>query len=63
MPQQVNHIVNTYKGLISGGKKANPFVVAFAKVQVYTMVTEETGIGSIGKVPTSVTPSRSTALT
>ncbi|MBI5130444.1 MAG: DUF4411 family protein [Rhodopseudomonas palustris] len=51
---QVDHIVNTYTGLVSAGKEkfqADPFVIALAKAQGYTVVTEETGIGSLGKIP------------
>lgn len=51
---QVDHIVNTYTGLVTAGKEkfqADPFVIALAKVSNYTVVTEETGIGSLGKIP------------
>ncbi|PZA13218.1 DUF4411 domain-containing protein [Rhodopseudomonas palustris] len=51
---QVDHIVNTYTGLVTAGKEkfqADPFVIALAKVYGYTVVTEETGIGSLGKIP------------
>ncbi len=51
---QVDHIVNTYTALISAGKEkfqADPFVIAQAKVNAYTVITEETGIGSLGKIP------------
>jgi len=51
---QVDHIVNTYKGLVSAGKvkfQADPFVIAQAKVGGYTVITEETGLGSLSKIP------------
>ena len=51
---QVDHIVNTYTGLVSAGKEkfqADPFVIAQAKVNSYTVITEETGIGSLAKIP------------
>ncbi len=51
---QVDHIVNTYSGLVTAGKEkfqADPFVIALAKVGRYTVITEETGIGSLGKIP------------
>lgn len=51
---QVDHIVNKYTGLVSAGKQkfqADPFVIALAKVHSYTVITEETGIGSLGKIP------------
>lgn len=56
---QVDYIVNTYTGLVSAGKEkfqADPFVIALAKVLGYTVITEETGIGSLGKFPASATP-------
>jgi hypothetical protein len=31
--------------------QADPFVIALAKVSGYTVITEETGIGSLGKIP------------
>jgi Domain of unknown function (DUF4411) len=52
--EQVNHIVNTYTALVAAGKEkfqADPFVIALAKVNSYTVITEETGIGSLGKIP------------
>jgi hypothetical protein len=52
--RQVDYIVNTYTGLVAAGKEkfqADPFVIALAKVSNYTVVTEETGIGSLGKIP------------
>jgi hypothetical protein len=52
--QQVDHIVNTYTALVSAGKEkfqADRFVIALAKVSGYTLITEETGIGSLGKIP------------
>jgi hypothetical protein len=52
--QQVDHIVNTYTALVSAGKEkfqADPFVIALAKVSGHTIITEETGIGSLGKIP------------
>jgi|SRR5581483_629673 len=51
---QVDHIVNTYTGLVSAGREkfqADPFVIAQAKVNSYTVITEETGIGSLAKIP------------
>ena len=51
---QVDHIVNTYTGLVSAGKEkfqADPFVIALAKVSGYTIITEETGLSSLGKIP------------
>jgi hypothetical protein len=51
---QVDHIVNTYTALVAAGKEkfqADPFVIAQAKVNGYTVITEETGIGSLGKIP------------
>jgi hypothetical protein len=51
---QVDHIVNTYTGLVSAGKEkfqADPFVIAQAKINSYTVITEETGIGSLAKIP------------
>jgi hypothetical protein len=51
---QVDHIVNTYTGLVKAGKEkfqADPFVIALAKVAGYTVVTEETGVGNLGKIP------------
>ena len=46
---QVEHIVNTYTGLVTAGKEkfqADPFVIALAKVNGYTVITEETGLTS-----------------
>lgn len=51
---QVNFIVNTYTGLVAAGKEkfqADPFVIALAKVAGYTVITEETGPTSLGKIP------------
>jgi hypothetical protein len=51
---QVNHIVNTYTALVATGKEkfqADPFVIAQAKVNGYTVITEETGVGSLSKIP------------
>jgi len=51
---QVDFIVNTYTGLISAGKEkfqADPFVIALAKVNGYTVITEETGPASLAKIP------------
>jgi len=51
---QVELIVNTYTGLVQAGKEkfqADPFVIALAVVSGYTVITEETGIGSLGKIP------------
>lgn len=52
--EQVDHIVNTYTGLVSAGKEkfqADPFVIALAKVSRYTVITEETGPTSLAKIP------------
>jgi Domain of unknown function (DUF4411) len=51
---QVDHIVNTDTGLVAAGKEkfqADPFVIAQAKVSGYTVITEETGPTSLGKIP------------
>lgn len=51
---QVDFIVNTYKGLVSAGKEkfqADPFVIALAKVNGHTVITEETGPASLSKIP------------
>jgi hypothetical protein len=51
---QVDHIVNTYTGLVTAGKEkfqADPFVIALAKVGGYTVITEETGPTSLAKIP------------
>jgi Domain of unknown function (DUF4411) len=51
---QVDYIVNTYTALVAAGKEkfqADPFVIALAKVNSYAVVTEETGLGSLGKIP------------
>ena len=51
---QVDHIVNTYTGLVSAGKEkfqADPFVIAQSKVGGYTVITEETGPTSLAKIP------------
>jgi hypothetical protein len=51
---QVEHIVNTYTGLVTAGKEkfqADPFVIALAKVNGYTVITEETGLTSLSKIP------------
>ena len=42
-------IINTYRGLVAAGKEkfaADPFVIATAQVNGYTVVTEETGLVS-----------------
>ena len=52
--KRVDHIVNTYKGLVSQGKQrfaADPFLIATAEVHGYTVITEETGPTSLGKIP------------
>ena len=52
--QRVDHIVNTYTGLVSQGKQkfaADPFLIATAQVYGFTVVTEETGPTSYGKIP------------
>jgi hypothetical protein len=51
---RVDHIVNTYRGLVSQGKEkfaADPFVIATAEVNRLTVVTEETGPDSLRKIP------------
>jgi Domain of unknown function (DUF4411) len=51
---QVDFVVNTYTGLVSAGKEkfqADPFVIAQAKVNGYTVITEETGPASLAKIP------------
>jgi hypothetical protein len=51
---QVDHIVNTYTGLVTAGKEkfqADPFVIALAKVGGHTVITEETGPTSLSKIP------------
>jgi len=51
---QVDHIVNTYTGLVAAGKEkfqADPFVIALAKVNGHTVITEETGPTSLSKIP------------
>jgi Domain of unknown function (DUF4411) len=51
---QVDHIVNAYTALVAAGKEkfqADPFVIAQAKIKCYTVITEETGIGNLGKIP------------
>ena len=51
---QVDYIVNTYNGLVAAGKEkfqADPFVIAMAKVNGYTVITEETGPTSLKKIP------------
>jgi len=50
---RVDHIVNTYTRLVEQGKKfaADPFVIAMAEVNGYTVVTEETGPDSLRKIP------------
>lgn len=51
---RVDHIVNTYTGLVAQGKEkfaADPFVIATAEVNRLTVVTEETGPDSLRKIP------------
>jgi predicted nucleic acid-binding protein len=51
---RVAHIVNTYTGLVQQGKEkfsADPFLIATAEVNGYTVVTEETGPDSLRKIP------------
>jgi hypothetical protein len=46
-----------YTGLVADGKEkfqADPLVIALAKVNGYTVITEESA-GSLGKSPASVT--------
>jgi hypothetical protein len=52
--KRVDHIVNTYSGLVAQGKEkfaADPFVIAIAEVNGYIVVTEETGPDSLRKIP------------
>ena len=49
---RVDHIINTYTGLIAQGKEkfaADPFLIAMAEVYGHTVVTEETGPDSLKK--------------
>jgi predicted nucleic acid-binding protein len=51
---RVDHIVNTYTGLVAQGKEkfaADPFLIATAEVYGHTVVTEETGPDSLRKIP------------
>jgi predicted nucleic acid-binding protein len=51
---RVDHIVNTYTGLVMQGKEkfaADPFLIATAEVHGHTVVTEETGPDSLRKIP------------
>jgi hypothetical protein len=51
---QVDFIVNSYTGLVAAGKEkfqADPFVIALAKVNGHTVITEETGPTSLSKIP------------
>ena len=51
---RVNHIVNTYTGLVMQGKEkfaADLFLIATAEVRGFTVVTEETGPDSLRKIP------------
>ena len=50
----VDNIVNTYTRLVEQGKEkfaADPFLIATAKVNGQTVVTEETGPDSLRKIP------------
>jgi hypothetical protein len=52
--KRVDHIVNTYSGLVAQGKEkfaADPFVIATAEVNGYIVVTEEIGPDSLRKIP------------
>lgn len=52
--KRVDHIVNTYTGLVAQGKEkfaADPFLIATAEVHSYTVITEETGPASLAKIP------------
>lgn len=52
--RRVDHIVNTYTGLVAQGKEkfaADPFLIATAEVHKYTVITEETGPDSLRKIP------------
>lgn len=51
---RVNHIVNAYTGLVMQGKEkfaADPFLIATAEANSFTVVTEETGPDSLRKIP------------
>ncbi len=51
---RVEHIVNTYTGLVMQGKEkfaADPFLIATAEVHGLTVITEETGPDSLRKIP------------
>jgi hypothetical protein len=51
---RVDHIVNTYTRLVEQGKEkfaADPFLIATAEVNGYTVITEETGPDSLRKIP------------
>ena len=51
---RVDHIVNTYTGLVMQGKEkfaADPFLIATAEVHGLTVITEETGPDSLRKIP------------
>jgi hypothetical protein len=57
--QQVDHIVNTYTGLVSAGKEkfqADPFVIALAKVNSYTVNTRKPASAASRKSPASAMP-------
>lgn len=52
--QRVDHIVNTFTGLVSEGKQkfaADPFLIATAQEHGFTVITEETGPTSRAKIP------------
>jgi len=52
--QRVQHIINTYKGLVAAGKEkfaADSFVIATSELHSYTLITEETGPTSLKKIP------------
>lgn len=52
--QRVQHVLNTYKGLVAAGKEkfaADSFVIATAEVLRHTLITEETGADSLRKIP------------
>ncbi len=51
---RVDHIVNTYTGLVMRGKEkfaADPFLIATAEVHGLTVITEEIGPDSLRKIP------------
>ncbi|MER8975354.1 MULTISPECIES: DUF4411 family protein [unclassified Mesorhizobium] len=54
LQQRVQYVLNTYTGLVAAGKQkfaADSFVIATAEVHGYTLITEETGLDSLRKIP------------